>query len=92
MKESAGNPPHFLFCPSTRRIPADLDHLNLHDLRKKARYWVNAASKLPKDALMAALRIAMEDPTVAAPCTALAHSSRARCGGRLWPLRRFGQW
>jgi hypothetical protein len=65
MKVSTGNPPHILFCPSTRHLPADLDRLNLHDLRKKARYWVDAANKLPKDALLAALRKAMEDAVVA---------------------------
>ena len=66
MKESTANPPHILFCPSTRSLPADLDHLNQHDLRKKARHWVDAANKLPKDALVAAVRKAMEDPVVAA--------------------------
>jgi Helicase conserved C-terminal domain len=65
MKVSTGNPPHILFCPSTRHLPADLDRLNLHDLRKKARYWVDAANKLPKDALLAALRKAMDDAVVA---------------------------
>jgi Helicase conserved C-terminal domain len=66
MKESAANPPSILFCPSTRSLPADLDHLNQHDLRKKARQWVNGANKLSKDALLAAVKKALEDTAVAA--------------------------
>ena len=66
MKESTANPPSILFCPSTRSLPADLDHLNQNDLRKKARRWVDGANKLSKDALLAAVRKAMEDTVVAA--------------------------
>jgi Helicase conserved C-terminal domain len=66
MKESTGNPPHILFCASTRRIPADLDYLTQRDLRKTARYWVDAANKMSRDALVAALRKAMEEAVDAA--------------------------
>ena len=48
MKECTGNPPHILFCASTRRIPAELDHLTQADLRKKARYWVDGRTKCPR--------------------------------------------
>jgi Helicase conserved C-terminal domain len=66
MKESTGDPPHILFCASTRRIPAELGHLTQADLRKQARYWVDGANKMPRDALVVALSKAMEDSAVAA--------------------------
>jgi hypothetical protein len=66
MKESSVDPPHILFCPTTRSLPAELDHLNQSDLRKKARPWVDGANKLSKDALLAAVHNAMEDAAVAA--------------------------
>jgi hypothetical protein len=66
MKESTGNPPDILFCASTRRIPAELGHLTQADLRKQARYWVDGANKMPRDALMVELSKAMDDSAVAA--------------------------
>jgi hypothetical protein len=66
MKESTVDPPHILFCPTTRSLAAELDRLNQSDLRKKARHWVYGANKMPKDALLAAVRNAMEDAAVAA--------------------------
>jgi hypothetical protein len=66
MKESTGNPPDILFCASTRRIPAELGHLTQADLRKQARYWVDGANKMPRDALMVELSKAMEDSAAAA--------------------------
>jgi Helicase conserved C-terminal domain len=66
MKESTVDAPHILYYPTTRSLVSDLDRLNQHELRKKARPWVDGANKLSKDALLAAVRKAMEDAAVAA--------------------------
>jgi hypothetical protein len=53
--------------PSTRHLPTDLDHENVSELRKIARTWLERGeSSLPRDALIAALRKAMEDDQAAA--------------------------
>ena len=43
MTATAGRSLPILFCPSTRRDPAGLEQMNLGDLRKGARYWLDAA-------------------------------------------------
>ena len=66
MNESTANPQSILYRPITRTLPAELDHLNQSDLRKKAQRWVAGAKKLSRDALETEVRKAMEDAGVAA--------------------------
>ncbi|MFI5459435.1 MAG: helicase-associated domain-containing protein [Isosphaerales bacterium] len=55
-----------LFSPSSRTLPADLEHLNLNDLRQKARFWLDPSQMtLPRDSLVKVLRLALEDDTAA---------------------------
>ncbi len=61
--------PHVLALvrPTTRHLPIDLDHENVSELRKIARTWLERGhASLPRDALIAALRKAMEDDEAAA--------------------------
>jgi len=66
MNEAAGQPVPFLYSQSIRQVPAGLEHIHLTDLRKRAPQWLDpAARKLPRDALVAALRKALEDDEAA---------------------------
>ena len=62
MNEATGALPPLLFQPSHRRLPAGLDHMDVHTLRKKARPWIGFdPSRLPSDTLIAELRKALEN-------------------------------
>jgi hypothetical protein len=66
MNETTGSSRPLLFCPSTRRIPANLENLNLGDLRKRGRYWLGAhQASLPRESLVPRLRHALEDDAAA---------------------------
>jgi len=66
MNTTTDSSPALLFSPSVRTLPANLEHLNLNDLRQKARFWLDSTQlKLPRDSLVKALRTALEDDTAA---------------------------
>jgi Helicase conserved C-terminal domain len=66
MSTTTGALPPILFEPTTRCVPAGLEHMELNELRKKARVWVGAdQSRLPRDSLVTAMRRAMEDDKAA---------------------------
>jgi len=56
-----------LFSPSSRTIPANLEYLDLPELRQMGSSWLDPGQmKLPKGSLVKALRSALEDDTAAA--------------------------
>src|SRR5262249_52687642 len=58
--------PHILFEPTMRRVPAGLEHMDLHELRKRAQVWLGPGlGRLPRDQLVAATRKALEDDAAA---------------------------
>jgi hypothetical protein len=66
METIPGTSRPLLFCPSTRRIPANLENLNLGDLRKRWRYWLDdRQNTLPRESLVPRLRHALEDDAAA---------------------------
>ena len=88
MSKNADALPHVLSLPSTRRVPDDLSFLTVTELRKPARIWLSAdQSKLAKERLVAALRKALDDDTVAK--RVLSGLSPAECAV-LAAYRRYG--
>ncbi|MBV8383605.1 MAG: helicase-associated domain-containing protein [Planctomycetaceae bacterium] len=67
MSAATQNLPHVLSHSLIRHAPVDLERLNLTDLRKVARFWLDAQrSKLPREDLYKAFRQALESDEVAA--------------------------
>ena len=67
MTVTAGQSVPLLYSPSTRQVPAGLEYINVAELRRKARQWLDSttAQKLPKDELVVAVRKALEDDAAA---------------------------
>jgi hypothetical protein len=61
MIETPGRSRPIPFCPTTLCIPPGLDYINLADLRKHGRSWLDATQKnLPRESLLPRLRQALE--------------------------------
>jgi len=66
MKANTDTSLPLLFSPSSRTIPANLEYLDLPDLRQIGSSWLDPDhTKLPKGALVKALRSALEDDSAA---------------------------